>query len=377
MARRGENIYKRKDGRWEARMIRNYGSRGKAVYYYLYGRTCKEVKPKIFEPLYQDIQKKVEAGENDVLFETVLDAWLCNSRIKLKESSHAKYLNIINNHIKPSLGRVGITKISSTLLNEFATSKLSSGKRNEGGGLSEKTVKDIMSVVKSVLKFAKEESLLTNNSFNINLPRGRIAEMRVFSKDEQVMLESYLHSDLDECKLGIILCLYTGLRIGEICALKWSDISLAENTLTVRHTMQRVQVFDGTASRKTKIIITDPKSVCSARIIPLPECVSTKLISFCPSSPTAFFLTGDSQRYIEPRTYQNKFKAYVADSGVNEANFHTTRHTFATRCVEVGFEIKSLSEILGHANVNITLNRYVHSSFDLKRRNMSKLSYLQ
>ena len=137
--------------------------------------------------------------------------------------------------------------------------------------------------------------------------------------------------------------------------------------------MQRIQNTGNGGTSKTKIVISEPKSQCSIRDIPLPSFIVDIAKPFI-TSPKTYILTG-SEQYIEPRTMQNRFKRYIKESQINDANFHALRHTFATRCVEVGFEIKSLSEVLGHANVNITLNRYVHSSFELKRSNMSKLNF--
>lgn len=379
MAKRGENIYKRKDGRWEARIIRGYNENGKALYAYFYGRTYKEAKDKIFMSLpytkcNQDNSYKVV--QNKLHFEHVLDTWLDNLKIKLKKSSYVKYFNLINNHIKPSLGNYPLSDLTGTVLNAYIAEKLKSGNINTSEGLSEKTVKDIITVIKSVLRFAKDEALLPDVNVNLVLPREKAKDMRVLTKDEQAVLEEYLCSDIDESKLGLLLCIYTGLRIGEICALKWNDISLKEKILTVNRTMQRVQTLEADCPSKTEVIITHPKSNRSSRIIPLPDCLIDKLKTFRPICQNAYLLTGDTERFIEPRTYQNRFKTYIANCGIKDANFHSTRHTFATRCVEVGFEIKSLSEILGHANVNITLDRYVHPSFDMKRINMNKLYFL-
>ncbi|MCL2516950.1 MAG: site-specific integrase [Oscillospiraceae bacterium] len=369
MAKHGENIYKRKDGRWEARVIKGYTENGKALYAYIYGRTYREAKEKIFNSLTYTIENVVSAKTTTAPnFESVLVLWLDRKRIGIKESSYVKYFNLMNNHIKPYLGKYPISSIDSAVLNSFIAEKL------KINGLSEKTMKDIMTVIKSVLRFAKEEGLITEIDFKINLPREKQKDMRVLTKDEQTLLEKYLCSEIDENKLGVLVCLYTGLRVGEICALKWSDISLDENTLTVSRTMQRIQTLNTTYDTKTKVFVTDPKSDCSARVIPLPDFLIKKLKMFRPAYENAYLLTGKPERYIEPRTYQNRFKSYITGSGIKHANFHCCRHTFATRCVEVGFEIKSLSEILGHANVNITLNRYVHPSFDLKRSNMNKLA---
>ena len=138
--------------------------------------------------------------------------------------------------------------------------------------------------------------------------------------------------------------------------------------------MQRVQDKSGKNGR-TKIVVTTPKSPCSIRTIPIPEELMQILISF-QTSRTGYFLTGSCQKYMEPRTMQNRFKAALKNCSVSNANYHALRHTFATRCVELGFDVKSLSEILGHANVNITMNRYVHPSMELKKANMQRLSGL-
>lgn len=324
------------------------------------------------ENICKDISKNAIAPQ----FADVLDAWLDNNAVKLKQSSYVKYQNLINNHIRPSLGHYNLIGISSAVLNAYVVAKLKTGKLDESGGLSEKTVKDIMALIKSALRYAKTEGLLPDATINVTLPREKAKEMRVLTLEEQAALEKYLCKDMDVSKFGIIFCLYTGMRIGEICALLWKSIDLNNKTLSINRTMQRLQTMDSDDSAQTKVSITEPKSKSSMRIIPLPECLIAKLRMLRPSCPDAYFLTGETKRYIEPRTYQNHFKSYIAGSGIKDANFHALRHTFACRCVEVGFEIKSLSEILGHASVNITLNRYVHPSFALKQENMNKLSCL-
>jgi integrase len=270
-----------------------------------------------------------------------------------------------------------LTNINNSTVTAFAEEKHKTGRVNAKGGLSVKTIKDIVILIKSALRYAKEEGFISEAiSISLTYPQYKAKEMRVLSKDEQAMFEKYLCTDINESKLGILLCLYTGLRVGEVCALTWSDIALDNHTLTVKRTAQRVQCRDGVSSAKTNVLITTPKSICSNRTIPIPDCLISILKRFKPSISNAYVLTGKTERYIEPRTLQNRFKSYLAASGIRNANFHSTRHTFATRCVELGFELKSLSEILGHSNVNITLNRYVHPSFEMKRSNMNKLTYL-
>lgn len=200
-------------------------------------------------------------------------------------------------------------------------------------------------------------------------------EMRVLSVEEQRRLTSVLLKDTDGAKAGTLLSLYTGIRIGELCALRWENVSVDSRVIRVRETMQRIQSPEPSEVNKTKVIITEPKSKCSIREIPLPDYL-IDIIRPHIGQPNTFVLTGERRRYMEPRTLQNKFKKYVHESGIEDANFHALRHTFATRCVEAGFEIKSLSEILGHSDVSITLNKYVHSSMELKMNNMKKLNLM-
>lgn len=179
-------------------------------------------------------------------------------------------------------------------------------------------------------------------------------------------------NNTDEFKFGILFALMTGLRIGEVCALRSGDISLTEKTVTVRETVQRIKNLDGDGP-KTKIIFTKPKSDTSARVVPLTntafELCKTRVMQ---AEPDSFLLTGTSH-FIEPRILQNRIKKYSRECGIKDIHFHVLRHTFATRCVEVGFEIKSLSEVLGHSSPRITLEKYVHSSIEFKRQNMTKL----
>ena len=198
-------------------------------------------------------------------------------------------------------------------------------------------------------------------------------EMRVLSRDEQNRFVSFLLTDTDEYKFGILLALITGLRIGELCALRWENVSFDDRCIKVSSTMQRLKNTDVNAPHETKIITSNPKSQSSARIIPLTDYALELCRKFCPGNRRAFLLTGDSEKFCEPRKLQYRFSKIVDQLGLCGVHFHCLRHTFATRCVEVGFEIKSLSEILGHANPKITLERYVHSSIELKRDNMQKL----
>lgn len=373
MARTGENIYKRKDGRWEGRYIKLYDADGKPKYGYIYAKTYSEAKQKLAEKRCHFPEADGISNRTNAKYDDVLTAWLQSSRTNIKESTFAKYSHIIDSHIRPALGQFPLGKISTQLIESFIQQQLVAGRLDGKGGLSPKTVTDILTIIKESIGYAQDNGIaVICNPQRITVKK-KEREMRVLTPLEEEAFVRVLMDDMDQYKFGVMLSLYTGIRIGELCALQWEDLCLSSATLRVRKTMQRIQDKNVGATLKTKIIITEPKSQCSIRDIPLPTFI-IELAQQFESAPKAYVLSGDRSRYVEPRTMQNRFKKYIRDSGIADANFHTTRHTFATRCVEVGFDIKTLSEILGHANVNITLNRYVHSSFDLKCSNMNKLS---
>lgn len=371
MPRKGENIYKRKDGRWEGRYIRSYDAAGKAQYAYIYGKTYGEVKQKLADE--RSTPKKANAiAQNSLTYDELLDLWLHSSQLNTKESTHARYAYLINTHIKPRLGKYQLPVLTTEIIEAFVEFQLAEGRLDNTGGLSPKTVTDILTIIKSTIEYARYKGLPVICNLSKLTIKKKEKEMRVLTQIEQDALINVLIDDMDLYKFGVFLSLYTGIRVGELCALQWEDFDIAQTTLKIRKTMQRIQDTEKGAFSKTKIIITEPKSQCSIREIPLPSFVIDIACQFV-SNPKSYILSGND-RYVEPRTMQNRFKSYVKDSGISDANFHALRHTFATRCVEVGFEIKSFSEVLGHANVNITFNRYVHSSFELKCSNMNKLS---
>lgn len=371
MPRKGENIYKRKDGRWEGRYIRSYNADHKAQYGYIYGKSYKEVKQVLIEKK-RLCQPSVSKTGTPCTYSDLLDDWLSSCRLKTKESTYARYAHLIRRHIQPHLGAYATTALTTQLIEDFVMEQLAEGRLDQKGGLSAKTVTDMLVIIKNTLEYAQYKGIEMSCNLNKLTIKRKEKEMRVFSPDEQKKLVNALLNNMDYSKFGVLLSLYTGIRIGELCALRWEDICISQSTLKIKKTMQRIQVTESGALTKTKIIVTEPKSKCSVRDIPLPAFLTDIAARFA-VDPKAFVLTGDAKRYIEPRTMQNRFKSYILESDIDKANFHALRHTFATRCVEVGFEIKSLSEILGHANVNITLNRYVHSSFELKCNNMNKL----
>jgi len=373
MPKTGRNIYKRKDGRWEGRYIKSRGVGGKLIYGSVYGKTCTEVKQKLSAFIVEKSASPPFVANSDkqnLTFSDVANQWLSVVSLKVKPSTYADYTSTLNLHIIPALGKRKMQSLTSVDVGCFAKLKLENGRSDGKGGLSAKTVRDMLSIIKSVVELACKENIISGE-FTITYPKQQQQTTRVLSRQEQSSLIMTLTHDLDIHKLGILLCLYTGLRIGEVCALCWRDISVNYDTLSVRQTLQRIKNLTG-EDNKTKIIIDTPKSQRSVRDIPIPKFLSPYLRSFARES-RAYFLCTDEAVFTEPRTLQNHFAKNIKAANIIDANFHSIRHTFATRCIEAGVDIKSLSEILGHSSVNITLNRYVHSSFDQKREGMNKL----
>lgn len=361
---KGENIFKRKDGRWEARYIKGCNESGKIIYGYCYGKSYREAKEKAAKfCTFENRASQLLGVPNRHRLTYFCDDWLQSCRGRLKESTCCRYETAVVNHICPKLGMWYPQAISDEQVEKFTSDLLADG-------LSPKTVKDILIVLRLIMQHASKQIPGGLKALEYVYPKEQKKEARVLTLDEQERFLRYLADDIDCCKFGVILAMFTGLRIGELCALKWENISVKEKTVKVGATMQRLKnVSDGA---RTKIVTGTPKSDLSTRIIPLSDAAVKLCRQMAVRDQGAYILTG-TRDFIEPRTLQYRFKKYASDCGLEGAHFHTLRHTFATRCIEVGFEIKSLSEILGHATTSITMERYVHSSMTLKRENMRKL----
>lgn len=369
MPKQGKNIYLRKDGRWEGRFIKERID-GKAHYGYVFGKTYEEAEQKL-EAAFSKNTMSVHDREDS--FAGLANEWLLLRTPQLKASSTAKYTNLLNLYLLPIYGDKQISSISRSEIIQWSRELLLSGGA-KAGGLAPKTVNSILSLMKNILEYAaREKGILTADIKDISVKQPQ-KPMRILSRAEQQRLSEYLRENLTPCNMGILLCLYTGLRIGEVCALTWADILIDEQCLYIHQTMQRIQV-KGSSAKKTTVVILPPKSDCSIRRIPVPDEIS-RLLRLHQMPDNAYLLTGLVHSYMEPRNMENRFKAVTKICDISDVNFHALRHTFATRCVELGFDVKSLSEILGHASVNITMNRYVHPSMELKQKNMNLLSEL-
>lgn len=367
MARRGENIHKRKDGRWEAR-IQIVSHNGKSTCHSVYGKTYSEVKEKKKKYLENKNQTQ-EFRNKKITFETILDSWLEHRFFHQKDSTRLKYRNIINTHIRPKLGDIDINDIDEDFINHFLASKKESGRVDKSGGLSNSYVKTMAVIINSAINYAVEKDFRVPLKAKIQKPRVDRKEVNVLSPKVQKQLEDALIYDNSKTALGILIALNVGLRIGEICALRWEDINLKNRIIKVQKSVVRVS-NTRSDSQKTKYILAEPKTRTSIRDIP----INTKLYSILVNADDKNgYVISDTSEFICPRTFEYRFHKKLTEHSIADINFHTLRHTFATRCVENNVDTKTLSEILGHSNVSITLNYYVHPSFDVKRNQLEKL----
>ncbi len=361
MPRHGENIFKRKDGRWEGRYISSYSETGRALYKSIYGRT------------YTDTKSKLEAAKSSNLnirktntFDTVadlLDYWLKFNCSKNKPTTQNKYEFLIEKHINPELGNVELKKISSAMINHFIDKKTQN--------LSDSYVRTMAIIIKSALKLGVREHYVPEMNLEIHLPRQRKCALRILSVFEQNLLEQYISDNLDFTALGIYISLYTGLRIGEVCALQWKDIDFENHIINVRSTVIRVKNKNGKSYDEIGSVKTDH----SIREIPISNRLFEQLLKMEKISSSPFVVSTKSC-FVNKRTYEYRYHKILKIAGIKDINYHALRHTFATRCIECGMDVKSLSEILGHSNVSITLNTYVHSSMELKKIQIEKLNNL-
>lgn len=312
-------------------------------------------------------------GRKDYLFEEVLQLWIDNNRIRQKGATVNKYQYMIRRHILPELGGRKLSELTAPLINSFLTRKLLDGRLDKGGGLSPSYVQSLTLIIRSALKFAADEQMCKPLLSPIYKPAAMKKELGILSLEEQRRLERYLAEHPNPTGLAVLLSLHAGLRIGEVCALSWEDLDLTEQVIHVRHTVARVQQAQD--AEATSLIIDHPKTRASLRDIPISSFLLPSLREAGPSAKKGYVASGQ-ERFVSPRSLEYRYHCLLQKCGVRRVNYHALRHTFATRCVEAGVDVKSLSEILGHANVSVTLNTYVHSSMAMKRVQMEKLSHV-
>lgn len=306
-----------------------------------------------------------------VYFNDLVNLWLDGIKGARALSTYTKYMQLSRKHIIPFFKQIVVTDISDSILRDFQ--KVLEDKQNLNTTLSAGNLRCIVMIVNTVLENAYQQGMILSSLSMSTTVKKEKHIAKAFSTNERLKLEKFLISNLTLSNLGVYMCLYTGLRLGEICSLRWQDINLDDACLFIRHTVQRLPSYKKADIRKTRLVLSQPKSHSSMRIVPI---TSNVLPFLCKekrtSKPDNYLLTGTSLP-MDPRTLQYQYKRCLTNAGIPYCNFHTLRHTFATRCIMCGIDPKTLSEILGHSDIKITLEYYFHTSLEFKKKQMELL----
>lgn len=300
-----------------------------------------------------------------------LDEWLKNYiKPSAKEKTYRRYSQIANHHIKNSIGKYELDEISPTMIQKLVTDLLSAGNKLSGEGLAANSVRSVINVIQASLRQAYEVGYAKEYTADrVKRPKQTEREVNCFTLTEQKIIEEAALKRKKKKYIGIVVCLYTGLRIGELLALEWSDVDFVKHEIFVNKSCH-----DSTDSKGIFCRVTEkPKTKSSKRIIPFPRQLTPHLKKMRAASESPYVVSDSEGKPVSVRSYQKSFSDLLKREGIAHKGFHSLRHTFATRALQCGMDVKTLSEILGHKNTEITLNRYVHSYMEHKRSMMNKL----
>lgn len=291
-------------------------------------------------------------------------AWKDEKRLYVKQSTFAAYMLILENHIFPFFGES--YELNEKQVQAFVLKKMDSG-------MSIKSIKDILIVLKMVMKFGVKNQWMNYFEWDIKYPTQTANnEIAVLTVQNHKKILDFVHQNFTFKNLGIYICLSTGLRIGEICALKWSDIDVAAGTIVIQRTIERIYIIEG-KDKHTELIIDTPKTINSYREIPMSKELLSIIKPLKRVVNDSFYVLTNEQQPIEPRTYRNYYKKLMEQLKIPKLKFHGLRHSFATRCIESNCDYKTVSVILGHSNISTTLNLYVHPNMDQKKKCIDKM----
>ena len=360
MARKGENIYKRKDGRYEGRYVIGKKENGCTRFGYIFGRSYAEVHQKLIVAKAEQMRKVTKAEQKKGSIEHYMNKWLQEEvRPRIKVSSYQTYMNLLNRHILPHIGRYDITEITLELVGGYI-------QRLRDIGLSDATINGTFTLLKSFMKEACEQGLLhANPCHRFRIRKENPHQQRVLSTREQ----ENLYKASEEADLPSLLSLYTGMRLGEISAMRWEDIDFDNGTVTVCRTVQRIRRLAG----GTFLMVGSPKTDQSVRVIPIPVFLIERLKCWMEKRESSEYVFGRDKNPADPRTLQRRLERLTQNAGIDRVHYHTLRHTFATRLIELRVDIKTISVLLGHASVKTTMDIYVHSLFTTQCDAVKKL----
>ena len=282
---------------------------------------------------------------------------------KLKESTASRYRYVVRQYIQPQLGAAPLYTLTEERVAAFY-------QRLQGQGLSPKSARDVGVLLRAILRTATKRGCFCTG-VNAELPVCKKRQVEIFTEPEILRLAQHIVNKPDLTGLGVLLALNSGLRLGELCALRWSDIDLHAGFLRVEREVQRLY-----EQGRTRLIVQLPKSESSLRRIPLPADILSLLAAHKPKNAGSVCLLTGTAAPLEPRTMQNRYRTLLKRAGVPYRNFHALRHTYATRCIEQNVDVKSVSEMLGHSDVRITLQTYVHVSLRHKRQAVQSICFL-
>ena len=294
----------------------------------------------------------------------IAEAWKEYKRPYVKQSTMAAYVLILENHVLPEFG--DNDSLHEHEVQAFVLKKIEHG-------LSVKSVKDILIVLKMVMKFGVKNEWMTHYEWDIKYPaNSQSKELEVLSVANHKKILDYVQHNFTFMSLGIYISLSTGLRIGEICALKWSDINVAEGTIIVQRTIERIYVVEG-EKKHTQLVINTPKTVNSCREIPMSKELLAMVKPMKKVVNGDFYVLTNEVKPTEPRRYRNYYNRLMEKLDIPKLKYHGLRHSFATRCIEAGCDYKTVSVLLGHSNISTTLNLYVHPNMEQKKRCINKM----
>lgn len=309
-----------------------------------------------------------------MLYKEWLQEWLeCYVNPSSKHKTYVRYSEIVAQHLNGALGDYDMNELSPLILQRFTTKLLQSGNLKTGKGLSANSVNGIIAVIQKSLKVAYVVGQISAYTADkIKRPKAREKQVTCFTSAEQKQIEQAVLNGKKSKMFGVVLCLYTGLRIGELLALEWNDVDFQNGIISVSKSCHDGRNESGQFSRLTDT----PKTEASEREIPLPRQLTPYLRNLKKNSNSAFVVASDSDKLISVRAYQRSFELFLKKLHIPHKGFHSLRHTFATRALECGMDVKTLSEILGHKNPTVTLNRYIHSLMEHKKDMMNRVGRL-
>lgn len=369
MARHGENIHKRKDGRWEGRYIKGRSETGKAIWGYVYAYSYVDAKSALIRKKVKAADYTVPLGAQELTFSVLSELWLSTLN-DLEESSIAHYRYSIEHYILPVIGNLRISQLSGAKL-ELCVLQIISPVGGEHKPFGASLSRECISLVRRLCKYAYKLHLMPMIELSIKPVKETNEFPEALSLEEQAAVNRFVFKNPTPRKAGILFMLQLGLRISEVCGLQWGDIDLVHKEVRIRRGVRRIAIGTG----KTSVVVQAPKTESSKRVLPIPPRLSVLLQMLYQKNTfgsDVWFLSCSSKP-VEPRCYRKSIHGYLAKAGAHDVNPHMLRHTFATTCLQAGCDIKTLSELMGHSNPNITLQRYVHTNMERKRFASSKL----